>query len=59
MAGEIEELYDLERDPSESENLALVPSARETLAGFRGSLVAELERMDGALLAARLPALRD
>ena len=44
VANEIEELYDLERDPDELTNLALLPEHRATLARMRDLTVAELRR---------------
>jgi arylsulfatase A-like enzyme len=51
---EIEELYDLERDPEELHNLALDPEYHELLADFRQRLIDELRRTD-AVLAKNLP----
>jgi len=51
---EIEELYDLEADPEELENLALDPAHRRVLVDFRTRLSAELRRT-GARFADRLP----
>jgi len=51
---EIEELYDLEADPEELENLARDPAFRQVLADFRTRLSAELRRT-GARFADRLP----
>jgi len=51
---EIEELYDLEADPEELENLALDPAYRHVLADHRMRLIAELRRTD-AVFADRLP----
>lgn len=54
VAGEIEELYDLQQDPEELRNLALVEGYRDILHDFRRSAVAELQRT-GAKLATTLP----
>jgi arylsulfatase A-like enzyme len=54
IAGEIEELYDLESDPEELKNLALDRSHRVTLTRFRSATIAELQRT-GAGLADHLP----
>lgn len=51
---EIEELYDLEADPEELNNLAHDPAHRSQLAEFRGKLVAELKRT-GARFVQRMP----
>jgi arylsulfatase A-like enzyme len=50
MENEIEELYDLESDPEELTNLALVPEHRATLEDFRARLEAELKRTNAGLL---------
>ena len=42
--GEMEELYDLSKDPDELENLALCGSHKETLAKLREQAIAELRR---------------
>ena len=47
-AGEIEELYDLRKDPEELKNLAAEPAQRERLEKLRGVLVAELRRTQAA-----------
>ncbi|MHC4445286.1 MAG: sulfatase-like hydrolase/transferase [Planctomycetota bacterium] len=47
---EIEELYDLEKDPRELKNLALEPAFRKTLADYRRRLIAELKRTDAKLV---------
>ncbi len=54
VAGEIEELYDLENDPEELTNLALDPRYAQTLLRFRKALLAELHRT-GAGMADHLP----
>jgi len=56
VEGEIEELYDLESDPEELRNLALLPSYRERLRELRAATVAELKRT-GAAMADALPAV--
>ncbi|MEK6237009.1 MAG: sulfatase, partial [Planctomycetales bacterium] len=55
--GETEELYDLEADPEELNNLALDPKHAETLKRFRADAVAELKR-NGAKMADSLPPTR-
>ncbi|MEP6668589.1 MAG: sulfatase-like hydrolase/transferase [Chthoniobacter sp.] len=47
-AGEIEELYDLRKDPEELTNLAAAPEQRERLEKLRATLLAELHRTDAA-----------
>lgn len=54
---EIEELYDLERDPNELVNLALRDEHQSRLAEFRDLLLAELRRTDAGMVD-RLPAPR-
>ena len=44
IEGEMEELYDLTRDPDELNNLALKPRFDETLALYRGMATKELKR---------------
>jgi arylsulfatase A-like enzyme len=56
IEGEIEELYDLQRDPEELTNLALQPQSSSTLRQFRQALIAELKRTDAALVD-HLPAI--
>ncbi len=46
VAGEIEELYDLESDPEELTNLALNPEYRARAKSMRKAMVAELRRTD-------------
>ena len=46
VAGETEELYDLERDPEELTNLAARPDQRKRLEELRGKAIAELRRTD-------------
>jgi hypothetical protein len=50
VENEIEELYDLEADPEELTNLALVPEHRSLLEDFRARLEAELKRTNAGLL---------
>jgi arylsulfatase A-like enzyme len=45
-AGEIEELYDLRKDPEELTNLAAAPEQRERLEKMRATLLSELHRTD-------------
>jgi len=44
VAGEMEEIYDLEADPEELKNLALRSENRALLADLRAKCVAELKR---------------
>jgi arylsulfatase A-like enzyme len=46
VAGETEELYDLDADPEELTNLATRPEQRERLAALRSKTIAELRRSD-------------
>lgn len=57
VEGEIEELYNLEKDPEELTNLALDPKHAKTLADFRAATVRELHRTDAGM-AGRLPAVK-
>lgn len=52
---EIEELYDIENDPSEHINLAVQPQHRERLEDFRSALRDELVRTGASTLADNLP----
>jgi arylsulfatase A-like enzyme len=54
VAGEIEELYDLEADPEELHNLARAPAHRARLLDMRRHLLIELKRT-GAGMADHLP----
>ena len=54
VAGEIEELYDLENDPEELTNLAIQKEYRATVESKRQSLIRELKRT-GAKYADQLP----
>ena len=57
VAGEIEELYDLQSDPQELTNLALQAKSQATLKKFRQALIAELKRTN-AKMADRLPPVK-
>ena len=50
MPGEIEELYDLENDPEELENLALEAAYHELLAQLRQRTINELRRTDAGMV---------
>ena len=54
VENEIEELYDLERDPHELTNLALQPEHRATLQRMRALTIAELRRCNAGFVT-RLP----
>ena len=55
---DLEELYDLESDPDELDNLAVKPAYRQVLERLRESAVAEL-REDGAGFVDNMPAVRE
>ncbi|MCP4815295.1 MAG: sulfatase, partial [Planctomycetaceae bacterium] len=55
--GEIEELYDLRKDPEELTNLALDATHKRQLKRFRQALVAELQRTDAGMVKT-LPAVK-
>ena len=57
VADEIEELYDLEADPEELDNLAVKGEHHKLLAGFRKRLLAELKRTDAGMVR-NLPAVK-
>lgn len=46
VAGEMEEIYDLQEDPEELNNLALQGESRELLLRLRATAIAELQRTD-------------
>ena len=50
VENEIEELYDLEADPEELTNLALVPEHPALLEDLRARLEAELKRTNAGLI---------
>ena len=50
VPGEIEEMYDLEADPEELENLALESEYHERLAQCRQEAIAELRRTDAGMV---------
>ena len=54
IAGEVEELYDLKRDPEELKNLALQPRHAKRLKAYRQKAVEELRRTQ-APFAASMP----
>jgi arylsulfatase A-like enzyme len=54
VENEIEELYDLDRDPEELTNLALQPEHRPLLERLRQLTIAELRRTEAGFVA-RMP----
>ena len=58
VADEIEELYDIERDPRELTNLALDPSYRDVLRQLRNRMVKELKAKDAGFID-RMPVPRE
>ncbi|MBV7334100.1 sulfatase-like hydrolase/transferase [Chloroflexi bacterium TSY] len=50
VPGEIEEMYDLEQDPEELENLALEPECHALLAQCRQEAIGELRRTDAGMV---------
>lgn len=57
VAGEMEELYDLEADPEELKNLALLPAQAARLRELRAKAIVELRRTD-AKFVDRMPRTR-
>jgi arylsulfatase A-like enzyme len=49
VRGEVEELYDLEKDPEELVNLARKPEYRKRLATLRAATIVELRRTDAGM----------
>ncbi|MEO2013449.1 MAG: sulfatase-like hydrolase/transferase [Fuerstiella sp.] len=50
VKGEVEELYDLEKDPEELVNLAMKPKHRQLLKRLRAATLAELRRTEAGLV---------
>ena len=50
IKGEVEELYDVKKDPDELVNLALDPTHRERLHRFRDAAIRELKRTDAVMV---------
>jgi len=50
IEGEVEELYDLKKDPEELNNLALLPAYRKELLAFRKEAIKELKRTDAKMV---------
>jgi len=57
-ANDLEELYDLRKDPDELDNLAVKPKFRNTLTRLRAAAIAELRRT-GAGFVDRMPPVRE
>lgn len=57
VENEIEELYDLEKDPQELNNLALNPEYGKVVQRLRAALIAELRRTDAKMVTS-LPSVR-
>ena len=57
LVHDLEELYDLQQDPDELDNLAVKPEFRDTLERLRDLAIAEL-REDGAGFVDNMPAVR-
>jgi arylsulfatase A-like enzyme len=57
VAGEMEEIYDLDADRDELKNLALLPENRALLADLRAKCIAELRRT-GAPFVDQMPVTR-
>jgi len=55
VAGEMEEIYDLDADPQELKNLALRPENRALLTDLRARCVAELRRTGAPFVNAMPP----
>jgi hypothetical protein len=56
-ANQVEELYDLKRDPDELTNLAIEPNHAKRLEQFRDDTIIELKRTDAGLVD-QLPPVR-
>lgn len=50
VENEIEELYDLDNDPEELTNLALLPKHQDTLTRMRAAMIAELRRTEAGFV---------
>jgi hypothetical protein len=57
IEGEVEELYDVNNDPEELDNLALKPAFQEILASYRANAKAELQRTEAPFVG-NLPAVK-
>ena len=55
---DLEELYDLKRDPEEIDNLAVKPKFSAKLKQFRAAAIVELKRT-GASFVNKMPAVRE
>jgi arylsulfatase A-like enzyme len=58
LVTDLEELYDLEKDPDELDNLAVKPEHKATLKKYRAAAVAELKKK-GAKFVDTMPAVRE
>ena len=57
VAGAMEEIYDLDKDPEELDNLAVRPEHRQLLESMRARMIDELRRTDAGFVDA-MPAVR-
>ena len=57
VENEVEELYDLQADPEELDNLAMNPKFRDTVLCLRAATIAELRRTNAPIVD-RLPSVR-
>ena len=50
IEGEVEELYDVDNDPEELDNLALKPAFQKVLASYRANAITELQRTEAPFI---------
>ena len=50
IEGEVEELYDVDNDPEELDNLALKPAFQKVLASYRANTITELQRTEAPFI---------